>query len=243
VSEDRLVVDGLQAGYGRVRVVQDVSFEARPAETVAIVGRNGAGKTTSLSALAGLRYGMSGGKVTLAGKDISKASPLQAVKAGLSLVAEGRRIFRDMSVTENLRLGAFTRRRRDRAAIASDMNSVRELFPALSLYKDKLVGELSGGQQQMVAVGQALMSKPRFLLLDEPTSGLAPALVDEMYDSFKRLVDGGIGIVVVDQSIERVLDWSDRYYVIDDGQVMLSGVSRPEAIEEINAIVLAAARN
>lgn len=242
MTEKTLSVESLQAGYGRVQVVVDVTFEARAGETVAIVGRNGAGKTTSLSAIAGLRYGMAGGKVTLGDRDITGASPLKIVESGLNLVAEGRRVFRDMTVTENLRLGAYTRRRRDRRQIPTDLERVRELFPALGVYRDKLVGQLSGGQQQMVAVGQAMMTRPTFLLLDEPTSGLAPALVDEMYESFRQLVADGIGIVVVDQSIERVLDWSDRYYVIDNGRTVLAGPSEPGAIGAINDIVLGVVR-
>jgi branched-chain amino acid transport system ATP-binding protein len=238
VTENRLVVTGLQAGYGRVRVVVDVSFEACTGETVAVVGRNGAGKTTSFCAIAGLRYGMAGGTVKLGERDITRASPVQVVESGVNLVAEGRRVFRDMTVDENLRLGAYTRRRRDRRKIPEDLDRVRELFPALGVYREKLVGQLSGGQQQMVAVGQAMMSRPSFLLLDEPTSGLAPALVDEMYDSFTKLVADGIGIVVVDQSIERVLEWSDRYYVIDNGSTVLSGSSDPKAISSINDVVL-----
>lgn len=229
----------MQAGYGRVRVVADVSFEVAPGETVALIGRNGAGKTTSLSAVAGLRYGPGGGTVHVGDREISGAKPLEIVKAGISLVPEGRRVFRDMTVMENLRLGAYTQRS-DRRWLAENLDRVFELFGALQLYRSKRVGELSGGQQQMVAVGQALMSKPRFILLDEPTSGLAPALVDEMYDRFKVLVDDGIGMVVVDQNIERVLEWSDRYYLVDDGCIPLSGPSELSAAAEINAVVLGA---
>lgn len=230
----------MQAGYGRVRVVTDVSFEVAPGETVALVGRNGAGKTTSLAAVAGLRYGPCGGTIHVGDREITGARPLDVVQAGISLVPEGRRVFRDMTVSENLRLGAYTQRS-DRRGLMENLDRVFELFEALQLYRSKRVGELSGGQQQMVAIGQALMSNPRFMLLDEPTSGLAPALVDEMYDRFKVLVDGGIGMVVVDQNIERVLDWSHRYYLVDDGKIPLSGPSEPAAIDDINAVVLGAA--
>ena len=234
-----LVVNGLRAGYGPVQVVNDVSFTVQPGETVALVGRNGVGKTTSLSAVAGLRYGPSGGTVRLGDVDLSRSTPNEVVAAGVKLVPEGRRVFRSMTVHENLRLGAFTHRRGRRAEIAEDFDRVWELFSALRGYAGKLVGELSGGQQQMVAVGQALMSRPRFLLLDEPSSGLAPALVDEIYDRFDELVAQGLGILIVDQSIERVLERSQRFYVMEGGAVALEGASDPSAIGRINAIVLA----
>lgn len=240
-----LVVEHLHAGYGRVPVVTDVSFKVSGGEFVAIVGRNGAGKTTSLAAIAGLRYGMPGGSVRVENHDkttdISSASPLNTVRAGVMLVREGHRVFRDMSVTENLVLGAYTRRRHGRKALAPDLERVCTLFPPLRTYAKKMVGELSGGQQQMVAVGQALMSRPSFLLLDEPASGLAPALVDEMYESLTTLTKEGLGIVVVDQSIERILEWSDRFYVFENGRTALEGHSQLSAIPQINDIVLGVA--
>jgi branched-chain amino acid transport system ATP-binding protein len=236
-----LVVEHLRAGYGRIEVVTDVSFEVSSGEFVAVVGRNGAGKTTSLAAVAGLRYGMSGGTVKAADKDISSATPLHAVRSGVMLVREGRRIFRDMSTRENLILGAYTHRRRGRRALAPDLDRVCTLFPSLGTFSKKLVGELSGGQQQMVAVGQALMSNPKFLLLDEPASGLAPALVDVMYETLTTLTREGLGIVVVDQSIERILEWSSRYYVFENGRTALEGRSEPAAVRQINDVVLGVA--
>jgi branched-chain amino acid transport system ATP-binding protein len=233
-----LVVEHLQAGYGRISIVTDVSFRVEGGEFVAIVGRNGAGKTTSLAAVAGLRYGMTGGTVKVGDEDLSTAKPLKAVRSGVMLVREGRRIFRDMSVTENLILGAYTRRRRGRKALATDVDRVCTLFPPLRTFAKKMVGELSGGQQQMVAVGQALMSRPNFLLLDEPAAGLAPALVDEMYERLATLAAEGLGIVVVDQSIERILEWSSRYYVFENGRTALEGPSSASAVPRINDIVL-----
>jgi branched-chain amino acid transport system ATP-binding protein len=235
-----LVVEHLRAGYGRIAVVTDVSFEVNSGEFVAVVGRNGAGKTTSLAAVAGLRYGMNGGTLRVEDQDISTGTPLKAVKAGVMLVREGRRIFRDMSVRENLVLGAYTHRRRGRRAVEPDLERVCALFPLGGFYR-KMVGELSGGQQQMVAVGQALMSNPKFLLLDEPASGLAPALVDTMYETLTTLTKDGLGIVVVDQSIERILEWSSRYYVFENGHTALSGPSESSAVEQINDIVLGVA--
>lgn len=235
-----LDISGLSAGYGRIRVVTDVSFTVEPGEVVAIVGRNGAGKTTSLSAVVGLRYGPCGGSVTVAGTDVTGSSAVRVVRSGLSLVREGRRIFRDMTVLENVRLGAFTRRKAK--DLGADLDYVYELFPTLRSYSARRAGELSGGQQQMVAIGQALMNRPKFLLLDEPASGLAPAVVEEMYDRLRLLADNGMGVAIVDQSVERILRWSDRFYVFESGRTALSGTSRSAAVESINEIILGVAR-
>jgi len=242
MSTEGLTVDGLVAGYGRVQVVFDVSFTLEPGEMVAMVGRNGAGKTTTLAAIAGLRYGPGGGTVRIAERDVSTASPNEIVRAGIKLVPEGRRLFRDMSVLENLRLGAFTRRRTDRSKLGDDLDRVFDLFPALARDRHRTVLSLSGGQQQMVAVGQALMTKPRFMLLDEPMSGLAPALIDSMYDSFLALVGEGIGMLIVDQNIERVLETSSRFYVVDSGRVVLEGGSESGALANVTKIVLGSDR-
>lgn len=237
-----LEVRGLSAGYGRVPVVFDVGFTVNRGEMVALVGRNGAGKTTSLAALAGLRYGPCGGEVFIDGHDVSRARADAIVRAGLKLVPEGRRLFRDMSVAENLRLGAYLRRREGRRAIDDDADRVYELFPALAAARAKTVLSLSGGQQQMVAIGQALMTRPRFLALDEPTAGLAPALIDTLYEAFRTLVGEGIGIVIVDQNIERVLESTNRYYVVDGGRVVLDGPCAAGALTRVVTIVLGSER-
>jgi branched-chain amino acid transport system ATP-binding protein len=156
----------------------------------------------------------------------------------VKLVPEGRRIFRSMTVTENLRLGAYVRRRGSRTDISDDLARVEELFPALADYPGKLAGELSGGQQQMVAIGQALMSRPRFLLLDEPSSGLAPAVVDEMYDRFDELASHGMGLLVVDQSVERAVERTSRYYLMEGGVTVATGDSELGALEAINDVIL-----
>jgi branched-chain amino acid transport system ATP-binding protein len=235
---ESLLVTGLHACYGRVRVVEDVTLRVDRAEMVALVGRNGVGKTTSLLSIAGLRYGPGGGEVRVGGTDVSNASAHAIVRSGLVLVPEGHRVFKEMTVRDNLQLGAYPWRRARRAEIVADLDRVYHIFPALAQYRMKQVGALSGGQQQMVAVGQALMSRPKFLLLDEPMSGLAPALVDELYDSLRQLVRDGIGMLIVDQSIERALDRSDRFNVMDNGRVVLSGASEASAREAANAIVL-----
>src|SRR4051794_13128678 len=242
MSSEALQVEGLAAGYGRVQVVFDISFTVEPGEMVAMVGRNGAGKTTTLVAIAGLRYGPGAGTVRIGEVDVSAASPNQIVRSGVKLVPEGRRLFRDMSVLENLRLGAFTRRRTDRGKLGEDLDRVFDLFPALARDRQRTVLSLSGGQQQMVAVGQALMTQPKFLLLDEPMSGLAPALIDSMYDTFLELLKQGIGMLIVDQNIERVLETSTRFYVVDSGRVVLEGGSEPGALANVTKIVLGSDR-
>jgi branched-chain amino acid transport system ATP-binding protein len=234
-----LTVSGLQAGYGKVSVVTNASFEVHPGEMVALVGRNGAGKTTSLAAVAGLRYGPVRGTVRVGSDDITTASPDRIVRHGVKLVPEGRRIFRSMTVFENLRLGAYPHRQ-NRQHVAEELGKVWELFPPLSTCAGKMVGELSGGQQQMVAIGQALMSRPRFLLLDEPSSGLAPVLVDEMYDRMDELAATDIGLLIVDQNVERILDRTTRYYLMESGAVVKEGTSEePDALDAINAVIMA----
>jgi branched-chain amino acid transport system ATP-binding protein len=238
VTPAGLCITSLSAGYGRVKVVTDFTITVNPGEVVALVGRNGAGKSTALAAAVGLRFGQASGSVTIDGTDVSHETPNAIVVAGVSLVPEGRRIFRDMTVIENLRLGAFTRRRTARREIPGDIEQVYALFPVLSRYSGKTAGELSGGQQQMVAIGQALMSRPSYLLLDEPASGVAPILVDEIYDTIDRLVGDGLGVVLVDQSVERALERSSRYSVMDNGSMVLSGDSVDSAIDRINPILL-----
>lgn len=233
-----LVVKDLYAGYGRVEVVRALSFEVRLGEFVALVGRNGAGKTTALAAVAGLRFSNGRGTVTIGGNDISTSAPHQIVGAAVSLVPEGRRVFREMSVLENLRLGAYTHRRALKNGLDERLDRVWRLFPILREFRAREVAGLSGGQQQMVAIGQALMSEPKILLLDEPAAGVAPVLVDEIYDQLRALTGEGLGVVVVDQSIERVIEQADRYYVMDNGTVVQAGVAAPEAIEGINRIVI-----
>jgi branched-chain amino acid transport system ATP-binding protein len=237
-SSAALEVVGLTASYGSVPVVFDVSFRLEPGEAIALLGRNGAGKTTSLAAVAGIRLGPGGGVVRLSDRDLSRSRPLDIVQSGVRLVQEGRRVFRDMTVLENLRLGAYSLRKGSSAAIQDGLDQVMQLFPGLARFQRSLVGQLSGGQQQMVAIGQALMSRPKLLLLDEPASGLAPALVDEMYEQLSALTSRGLGVLVVDQSIERAVTWSDRYLVMEAGRLVLSGTSDAHALDGIRRVVL-----
>ncbi|HTX29314.1 MAG TPA: ABC transporter ATP-binding protein [Streptosporangiaceae bacterium] len=231
-GEPLLEVSDLHAGYGSLEAVAGISLHVGAAETVALVGRNGAGKTTSLLAIAGLRYGRFPGGVKLGGTDISRASSRQIVDAGLAHVPEGHRIFTGLTVEENLRLGAYTRRRSGRKAVAGTMERIFDLFPILRTYASRNAGFLSGGEQQMVAIGQALMAEPRVLMLDEPTSGLAPIVVRTIYDAIAQLREQGIAILIVEQSVPRALANSNRCYVMERGRIVISGDSAILAQDE-----------
>ena len=218
-----LVVERLRAGYGAMEVVSGVSLEVAPGELVAVLGRNGAGKTTSLLAIAGVRGMPPSGSIMVGGVDISEASPAEAVRAGLAVVPEGHRIFGAMTVRENLRIGAYPWRRRKGGQLEEDLARVFALFPILAEFAEREAGLLSGGQQQMVAMGQALMADPQVLLLDEPSSGLAPAVVDSIYEAVLALRGQGRALLVVEQNVDRALRVADRAYVMDRGQVVMSG--------------------
>jgi len=224
-ADPLLDVSELHAGYGSLQAVAGISLQVGAAETVALIGRNGAGKTTSLLAIAGLRYGRFPGNVRLGGADVTRASPRELVDAGLAHVPEGHRIFASLTVEENLLLGAYPRRRAGRKAAAATMERVFDLFPILRTYASRNAGFLSGGEQQMVAIGQALMAEPKVLMLDEPTSGLAPMVVRSIYDAIGRLRDQGLAVLMVEQSVPRALANSDRCYVMERGRIVISGDS------------------
>lgn len=233
-----LTVEHLETGYGSMRVVHDVSLTVRPGELVTVVGRNGAGKTTTMLALAGLRYGRSKGEVRLGDVDLSRSTAADVVKHGLSLVPEGHRIFRSLTVRENLLVGATVLRRRNPARVPQLLEQVYELFPILHEYAHRDASYLSGGEQQMVAIGQALMAEPAVLILDEPTSGLAPAVIRQIYACLKALQASGLGLLVVEQSVERALANCDRFYVFERGVIAREG-NRGDAAAgaEVAAIV------
>jgi branched-chain amino acid transport system ATP-binding protein len=231
-ADPLLDITDLHAGYGSLRAVAGITLQVNAGETVALIGRNGAGKTTSLLAVAGLRYGRFPGTVTLAGQDLSSASPRQIVAAGLAHVPEGHRIFRSLSVEENLRLGAYTRRRSGHKAISAATERVYNLFPILREYAARNAGFLSGGEQQMVALGQALMADPKVLMLDEPTSGLAPMIIRDIYEAISKLREEGLAILIVEQSIPRALANSSRCYVMERGRIVMSGASADLANNE-----------
>ncbi len=227
-----LVVGGLRAGYGSMEAVAGIDLEVRSGESVSVVGRNGAGKTTCLLAIAGVRHGRNGGTVRLGTRDLSKASPPAVVEAGLSHVPEGHRIFRHLDVRENLLVGSYVRRRDGQAKVRAAMDRVFDLFPILKTYEHRNAGFLSGGEQQMVAIGQALMSEPRILMLDEPTSGLSIMVTRTILEALDRLRDDGVGILMVDQSVQRALEHTSRCYVMEQGQIAMSGPSAELAKDE-----------
>jgi branched-chain amino acid transport system ATP-binding protein len=205
-----------------MQVVHDIDLDVAAGELVCMVGRNGAGKSTTVSAVCGLRSGRVAGSVVLAETELARSSLPRIVQAGLALVPEGHRVFAEMSVSENLRMGAYGLRRSAKV-IDRQLELVHELFPALAEFRRKAAGALSGGQQQMVAIGQAVMSRPRVLVLDEPSSGLAPVVVDGIYQAMRRLKQEGVGLLVVEQNVRRALREADRCYVLEAGRISLEG--------------------
>jgi len=215
-----LVVDGLSTSYGIVPALHEVSLDVRRGEIVTLIGANGAGKSTLMKCIAGLHPSTARG-IRVHDKEVSGASPDAIVKYGLSLVPEGRRLFGEMSVRDNLDLGAYCRQ--DKAAIAKDFENVMSYFPDLEAKLDVPAHTLSGGQQQMVAVGRALMSDPRILLLDEPTIGLAPVVVDKIAEVLRTVRDTGVEVLLVEQNAEIALDMADYAYVLERGSVVRQG--------------------
>ena len=213
-----LKVDDLNVYYGKIHALKGVSFDVNEGEIVSPIGANGAGKSTTLKTISGLLRSKTGG-VTFMGEDISKIDAYKLVEKGLAHVPEGRRIFLQMSVMENLEMGAYIKGKADKA----DIESVFEKFPRLKERKNQVAGTLSGGEQQMLAMGRALMSHPKLLMLDEPSMGLAPILVEQIFEIIKELNDAGTTILLVEQNAEMALEVSDRAYVIESGRVSLSG--------------------
>ena len=221
---DMLVVDGLDSGYGRIAILHDVSLKVGEGEIVTLMGANGAGKSTLLKAIAGLLPAWKG-NVWVAGEEIAGQSAERIVRKGVALVPEGRRLFGPMTVEENLELGAYARRR-DRDAAANfdeDLCLVHELFPVLAGRRHQPAATLSGGEQQMLAIGRALMSRPRLLLLDEPSLGLAPKVISEIFGVLTALRDRGVTILLVEQDAKIALKHADRGYVLRTGEIALSG--------------------
>jgi branched-chain amino acid transport system ATP-binding protein len=214
-----LEVHELATGYGDLRVVWDVSFSVRPGTTTALLGRNGAGKTTTLRAIAGLNR-VAAGRITLRGEDISRLPTHRRIRRGVAFVQEGKRIFHRRTVEENLFLGGYTLGV-SRRKLPAEAERIYELFPALKARAKTAAGQLSGGQQQMVAIGQALMAKPSLLLLDEPSGGLAPAVVAEVMSAVAALAKTGLSIVLVEQAVESAIAVADDVVVLDIGRVVL----------------------
>ena len=214
-----LDVEDLRSAYGRIEVVKGVSFAAKPGEIVALVGSNGAGKTTLLRAISGVQP-ITGGRIRFEGRAIEAAPPHRRVALGMAHSPEGRQVFAPLSVEDNLRLGAFLRKD---DAVAADIERVHAMFPVLAEKRREPAGGLSGGQQQMLAIGRALMARPKLLLLDEPSMGLAPLLVRQILDAVVRLRGEGLTIVLVEQNASAALSIADRGYVLEIGRITHSG--------------------
>jgi branched-chain amino acid transport system ATP-binding protein len=219
-TRQKLSVTALQAGYGDVRVLWDISLDVGPAELVCIVGSNGAGKTTVMRCLSGLLK-PTAGSITVEGKPMLGASPADFVRAGIAHVPEGRRLFSAMSVRDNLLMGAYLRT--DKAAIAADLERVYAMFPILTTRRNQDAGTLSGGEQQMCAIGRGLMAAPSLLLVDELSLGLAPRAVELLTESLRAVNKSGVAVLLVEQDVMNALELADRAYVIDHGRVVKSG--------------------
>ena len=220
LAEPLLKVEDLVIHYGAIQAIRGISFEVAEGEIVTLIGSNGAGKTTTLHAISHIIKKTSG-KVFFAGKDISAVSPDRIVEEGLIQVPEGRRVFANLSVRDNLEMGAYTRR--DKDGIHKDMEMVFGLFPRLKERLHQISGTLSGGEQQMLAMGRSLMSKPRLLLLDEPSMGLAPILVDEIFSVIQRINQAGTTILLVEQNAYKALALAARGCILETGKIVKSG--------------------
>jgi branched-chain amino acid transport system ATP-binding protein len=217
-----LHINDLCASYDQIRVLEGVSLEVNQGEIVTLIGANGAGKTTTLSCIMGLLPGWSG-SIEFDGRALNGWEPERIVRLGLGMVPEDRGLFGPLTVHENLILGAYFRLRRDRAVLKDDLNLIFDLFPILKERLKQPVATLSGGQQQMVAIGRALMAKPRLLLLDEPSLGLAPLVIREIYRVIKMLNESGVTILLVEQNAHLALNISQRGYVMENGAIVLKG--------------------
>ena len=213
---------GLSAGYGAFQALFDVSFEVHPGEAVAVIGPNGAGKTTLLRAIS-RQIDTTSGSLQFEGADFTRMPAHEVVSLGIAHVPEGRRLFPRLTVADNLRMGAFPAHAR--AKLDERLAQVHELFPRLKERAGQLAGTLSGGEQQMCAIGRALMAGPRLLLLDEPSAGLAPVLVQSMFDLVRRIREAGYTVLIVEQNIRQVLQVADRGYLIEAGHLRRSGTS------------------
>ncbi|MBR7092001.1 MAG: ABC transporter ATP-binding protein [Clostridia bacterium] len=215
-----LTVEHLQVNYGVIKAIKDVSFEVNQGEIIALIGANGAGKTTTLHTITGLLQARAG-RITFDGVDLMKTPPHKIVSMGIAHVPEGRRIFQQLSVYDNLRLGAYTRS--NPREIADSLASVYDRFPRLKERRNQIAGTLSGGEQQMLAMSRALMSRPKIMLMDEPSMGLSPLLVSEVFDIIREINEDGTTVLLVEQNAKKALSIADRAYVLETGRITLSG--------------------
>jgi branched-chain amino acid transport system ATP-binding protein len=223
MTQTLLQVSGLKVAYGGIQAVKGVDFEVRAGELVSLIGSNGAGKTTTMKAITGL-LPLSAGDIQFMGRSVRGRGAWDMVKQGLAMVPEGRGVFTRMSITENLQMGAHIRT--DKAGIAADMERVFTTFPRLKERKDQLAGTMSGGEQQMLAMGRALMSRPKVLLMDEPSMGLSPIMVDKIFEVVREVHAQGVTILLVEQNASRALEIADRGYVMESGLITMSGNAR-----------------
>ncbi len=218
-----LKVTGLKVAYGGIKAVKGVDFEVNEGELVTLIGSNGAGKTTTMKAITGI-LPMAEGDIEYLGKSIKGKGAWDLVKDGLAMVPEGRGVFTRMTITENLQMGAYIRD--DKAGIAEDIEKMFTIFPRLRERKDQLAGTMSGGEQQMLAMARALMSRPKVLLLDEPSMGLSPIMVDKIFEVVKDVSARGVTVLLVEQNASRALGIADRGYVMESGMVTMNGAAK-----------------
>lgn len=215
-----LEVKDLEVYYGMIQAIKGISFEVNQGEVIALIGANGAGKTTTLQTVTGMLQAKKG-HILFEGQDITKVPGHKIVTMGMAHVPEGRRVFANLSVYENLKLGAYTRK--DKNEIAQSLEMVYESFPRLKERRNQSAGTLSGGEQQMLAMGRALMSKPRIVLMDEPSMGLSPIFVDEIFKIIQKISAEGTTVLLVEQNAKKALAIADRAYVLETGKIALSG--------------------
>ena len=215
-----LEVKDLEVYYGVIQAIKGVSFQVNQGEVIALIGANGAGKTTILHTITGL-LSPKRGSVMFEGKEITKVPAHKIVSMGMAHVPEGRRVFAELSVYENLKMGAYTRK--DKKEIEESLANVYKRFPRLEERKNQMAGTLSGGEQQMLAMGRALMSKPKIILMDEPSMGLSPIMVNEIFDIIRAVSEGGTTVLLVEQNSKKALGIADRAYVLETGKIVLEG--------------------
>ena len=215
-----LEVKDIEVYYGMIQALKGISFEVNEGEVIALIGANGAGKTTTLHTITGL-LSPKKGSVLFEGQDITKVPAHKIVSLGMAHVPEGRRVFAELSVYQNLKMGAYTRKAKDE--IAKTLEMVYKRFPRLEERKNQLAGTLSGGEQQMLAMGRALMSHPKIIVMDEPSMGLSPILVNEIFDIIKEVSAGGTTVLLVEQNAKKALSIADRAYVLETGKIVLEG--------------------
>ncbi|CAN1543559.1 LivF ABC-type branched-chain amino acid transport systems, ATPase component [Burkholderiaceae bacterium] len=218
-----LQVQDLRVAYGGIQAVKGVSFEVREGELVSLIGSNGAGKTTTMKAITGSLQA-AGGRISYLGRDVHGQGPWDLVKQGLVMVPEGRGVFTRMSILENLHMGAYLRN--DKAGINADIERVFALFPRLKERSGQLSGTLSGGEQQMLAMGRALLSRPKLLLLDEPSMGLSPIMVDKIFEVIAQVAAMGVTVLLVEQNASRALKMAQRAYVMESGEISMQGEAK-----------------